>query len=630
MTGNLVYVLMFFLLLRSLVLIPSSNNSIQVDSTEPTTIEAVAEEKEEIILDTTLYNNLPINNLYVDLGDDGLTDNINWTNKNGTYILYLPHGYNREDLRVTFYDKPNTQVSVYDNNGLLIKKIINNSNTDVFKYNELIIKTDVNSKNVHTYKLKIMQSDLPSISINLPNGNSDLQRVHASANHSVETTGDILVIDKDDSQIYSKLESFKGRGNRTWERYKKPYQIKFNDKINIMDMGSAKTYNLITNTFDGTLARNYIFFDFAKKLGLRYAIDAEPVELYVNNNYMGSYLLTEKVQAKKNRVEIEDNDYLFEFENHPKDNDYIYTSRGTCLSIKNPDFDDVSASERNKIKNEFKKYINKIENLMAGNTSDEELMKYIDYESFAKYYWLQEMSLNYDAMRGSNYFYTKDGKLYAGPGWDFDHTLNRSYNYASTSGYYVLGNNSLSYRIRNNWFKWLAKRQGFSDEIDKVYMQYRESFNDLVNVSNNYSNYIKSSADMNWTKFYYLYDARAIRYMPINYSNTSYEKGVEYLNRELQGRINFYDNQYKNVIYDSIKIKYNGVEQILDSNSVNYIPSYVTDVTIYGIKDGQEKEIKNYSISGKNEITFELSKKTGLYNKKVNRIIYSFNIEMEN
>ena len=630
MTGNLVCLLMFVLVLRSLILIPFTNNNIKTEDNTTTTTTQVVEKKEEIILDTTVYDNLPINNLYVDLGSDSLTDNINWANKNGTYILYLPQGYNRDNLRVTFYDKPNTQVTVYNKDGNELGKIINNKETNLLKDDEVIIKTNVNSKNVHTYKLKIMQSGLPSVSINLPKGDQDLQRVHASANHTVETTGDILIIDKDNNKIYSKLESFKGRGNRTWERYKKPYQIKFKDKLNLFNMGNAKAYNLITNTFDGTLARNYIFFDLSKKLGLEYSVDAEPVDLYVNNNYMGSYLLTEKVQAKKNRVEIKDNDYLFEIENHPSGNDYIYTSRGTCLTLKNPELDEVSASERNKIKNEFRNYINKIENLMYGNNSDEELMKSIDYESFAKYYWVQEMSLNYDAMRGSNYFYTKDGKLYAGPGWDFDHTLNRSYEYASTSSYYVLGNNSLTYRIRNNWYKWLAKRQGFSDEIDKVYLNYRSTFNDLVNVSNNYSNYIRTSADMNWTKFNYLNDARAITYMPINYSNTSYDKGVEYLNRELQGRINFYNNQYKNVIYDSFKIKYNGVEQILDKDNTNYIPSDVSDIIIYGIKDGQEKEVKKYSIGDKNEISFELSSKTGLTNKRVNRIIYTFKIERKN
>ena len=116
----------------------------------------------------------------------------------------------------------------------------------------------------------------------------------------------VPIIDKDNNKIYSKLESFKGRGNRTWERYKKPYQIKFKDKLDLFGMGNAKTYNLITNTFDGTLARNYIFFDLSKKLGLEYSVDAEPVDLYINNNYMGSYLLTEKISNDAISAEILD------------------------------------------------------------------------------------------------------------------------------------------------------------------------------------------------------------------------------------------------------------------------------------------------------------------------------------
>ena len=560
-------------------------------------------DKPIVVVDTTIYDNLPISGLYVDLGDEELLDNINWYYKNGDYYLFLPKAYDRTKLRVHFCDTINTSISVYNLSNELLGTIINDTETNLLKDGVVILKTDINSKKINTYKLHIMQSNLPSVSINLTNDDKDLQAVHASANHTVERQGNILVIDKEDNMLYSSLPSFKGRGNRTWERYKKPYQIKFKDKVDLFNMGKAKTYNLITNTFDGTLARNYIFFDLAQKLELDYAIEVQPVELYVNNNYMGSYLLTEKVQVKKNRIETSDEDYLLEIDNHPSGNDYIRTNRGTVITIKNPDFDDITSSDRNKIKNDARAYMNKIENLIYGNASDEELMKYIDYESFAKFYWLQELSLNYDAMRGSIYFYTKDGKLYAGPGWDFDHSLNRSYYYASTSGYYVLDNSSLASRIYNNYYRGLMKRKGFSDEVDKVYLKYKDVINNLVNVSNDYSTYIGTSANMNWTKFNYLSDARAITYRQYIYSNTSYENGVKY------------------------SLEDNIVNQDLSLSDVNYIPSSVNEVVVYGMHGDKEVELKKEVINDNKSIELELSKRTASYYKKYNRLSYYFLIE---
>ena len=59
----------------------------------------------------------------------------------------------------------------------------------------------------------------------------------------------------------------------------------------------------------GTLSRNATFLEFGKKLGIDYSVDYQPVELYVNGKYHGSYLLTEKVQVKKNRVDIDEKNY---------------------------------------------------------------------------------------------------------------------------------------------------------------------------------------------------------------------------------------------------------------------------------------------------------------------------------
>ena len=631
MEKKLMSVLYILLFTRLFLISTELNTSFLVEKTSAleNTIMYSQGISEADLIDTTLYDNLPCENLAVDTGDDTKADNINLYSKNGEYYLFLPKGYDRRYLRLHFNDKVNVSVSLYDSDNNLLQVVKNNSFTDAFTNDKVIIKTDINSKKVHTYKVNVMQSSVPSIHINLENGESDLRAVNASSNHSVERSGYSLVMDNDDSKLYVDIESFKGRGNRTWGRGKKPYQIKFTKKQDIYGMGLAKTYNLITNTFDGPLSRNYIFLSLATDLELQYAVDVQPVELYINNNYKGSYLLTEKVQVKKNRIETGDNDFLFEIENHPSGSDYVRTNRGEVITIKNPDFDDLSYSDKARVRRDALDYLNKIENIIYGNCSDEELSKYIDYESFAKFYWVQELSINYDAMRGSNYFYVKDGKLYAGPAWDLDNTQNRSWNYGKTRGYYILDEGSLNGRIGGSWYRGLIKRKGFSQAIDNVYYKYESVINNLPNKINEYGEFLKSSAMMNYTIYSYTYNTYAITYRAPIRENTSYDKGVEIIARNTSEKVNYYKGQYGDISYHELKYSYkdekgNSHDELIKDNTIT-IPSNVNTITIYA-SNGKNEYSHEYNIDG-DKLSFTLTHNTNSSYKRTNNIIYNFNIE---
>lgn len=71
-------------------------------------------------------------------------------------------------------------------------------------------------------------------------------------------------------------------------------------------MGSAKKWILIANAFDNTLLRNTTAFAIAKLLNLAYTPDAQYVDVYANGNFLGNYLLTEKIEVGKNRVSVRD------------------------------------------------------------------------------------------------------------------------------------------------------------------------------------------------------------------------------------------------------------------------------------------------------------------------------------
>ena len=110
--------------------------------------------------------------------------------------------------------------------------------------------------------------------------------------------------------------SIKVRGNTTSKADKKPYTIKFATKQNLLGMGKAKKYCLIANAYDPTLMRNYIALKLAKELGLEYTSECEFVDLYLDGEYWGNYLLVEPVEEGSNRVDIDvtKGEFMIEYE----------------------------------------------------------------------------------------------------------------------------------------------------------------------------------------------------------------------------------------------------------------------------------------------------------------------------
>lgn len=81
------------------------------------------------------------------------------------------------------------------------------------------------------------------------------------------------------------------------------------------------------------------------------------------------------------------------------------------------------------------------------NDLDKHYTDYIDIVSWAKQYLIQEWTSNWDAGLTSNYFYKDvDGKLFAGPVWDFDSALG---NYEGRDGTNLKDPTNLHAKSRN-------------------------------------------------------------------------------------------------------------------------------------------------------------------------------------
>lgn len=234
--------------------------------------------------------------------------------------------------------------------------------------------------------------------------------------------------------LATKKTGVRGRGNASWNFPKKPYRLKFDEKQQLLDApAKAKKWTLINNYGDKTLMRNMIAFEISRRLGMAYTPYCHPVDVVLNGEYRGCYQLCDQIEVNKNRVnitEMEPEDitmpalsggYLIEIDAYASSEaSHFYSSRGTPVTIKSPDDDDIVAAQSRYITN----YFNLLENtVFSAGFSDKEngYCKYLDLDSFLKHFIVGELSGNTDTYW--SVYMTKDresDKFFTGPVWDFD------------------------------------------------------------------------------------------------------------------------------------------------------------------------------------------------------------------
>lgn len=149
--------------------------------------------------------------------------------------------------------------------------------------------------------------DVGSVFVDTISGS--IKDVYSSSDHSVGEAGSIMVVQPDGTVDYmGELEKIQGRGNVTWatNNEKNPFNIKLAKSTKLLGMNKAKKWVLLANASDSTLLKNQITYDFAKYVGVKYQPICKPVDLYINQQYYGSYQLSEKIEIKSGRIDITD------------------------------------------------------------------------------------------------------------------------------------------------------------------------------------------------------------------------------------------------------------------------------------------------------------------------------------
>jgi len=333
----------------------------------------------------------------------------------------------------------------------------------------------------------------------------------------------------------------KGRGNSTWWQGgiwgKKPYQIKFGDKTEVLNMPKDKKWVLLAELSDKSLIRNKIAREIANISRFDYVPQAEYSEVFINEQHVGTYLIGQKVEESKNRVNIGDTGYLIEIDTDANgrietDDVYFRSSQWSSryedgvFNIKEPSLE-YDSEEFNLIKD----HVNDFEEALFGNNfKDPDLgyRSFIDLPSFIDWFLVNEISKNQDARSYSSiYFnYIPGEKIKMGPVWDFDLAFgNVDYSNAENpEGFWIK---------ENLWFKRMFEDPYFSDLVNTRFNYYENNLSSILSKVDEFENYLSKSQKKNFE----IWDILSKDVWPIPVKYDTHREYVEYLKNWIDTRM---------------------------------------------------------------------------------------------
>lgn len=356
----------------------------------------------------------------------------------------------------------------------------------------------------------------------------------------------------------------KGRGNTSWDRPKKSYTLKFDKKKDILGMGEDKKWVLIANYSDKSLLRNYI----ASYMGINifksgWNPEFKIVDLIMNGEYLGTYLLGEQIKLGKERVNVEDisdiykkiqegknkqlseGGFVFAVDKHDDTETTFTTSRGYTFVLKDPDPDNFGDFTElpSDVYDFMMSVIQHAEDVVYSDTYKDPSLGYasvIDVDSFIDFYFVNELAKNVDgAWSCSVYFYYNpdDGKIHMGPNWDFDIAYGNA-NYKNCDYPFDF------YIKTSGWFSRLFEDPAFSQKVKDRWNEKKADVYDTINTFiEDTAKSISLSADLNFQKWRIL--GMYVWPNPAGFlTRKTYQSEIDYLVDWLNMRYEWLDIQF--------------------------------------------------------------------------------------
>ncbi len=410
----------------------------------------------------------------------------------------------------------------------------------------------------HTYTVAFMESEnIPAIFIDTASGSME----YLDADKEREETGAISVVDQNGNTEYQgALERISGRGNSSWNFVKKPYTIKLTEPYPLCGLEKGNKWNLLSLWNEGSKLNNKIAMDLAEELEFAYSPQGTWVDLYLNGEYAGNYLLTESVSVGQGRVEIVDMEkenrgynadidsaaryrsgggknkgYLIENGNNITGGYLIEKEFGNYYKLDSSGFETFNKNKfvikspqhasREQVQY-IQDYVENIERLVQNGQP--EVWDYLDADSFVKRFLVDEISLDMDTGITSMYFYKdrNDDKLYSGPIWDYDNAFGECDTWNAYDYQYTVLKNCTDIENHLDWYPKLYDTPEMQQRLMEKYGRLMPFFESLLGRKiDEYVDMIHASVDMDhcrWVDWEKL-DLQEWRYLDYD-ANVSYTK----------------------------------------------------------------------------------------------------------
>jgi subtilisin-like proprotein convertase family protein len=352
----------------------------------------------------------PFTGTYQPMGQMGAVNN--GQNPNGTWFLKVTDGYGQDqgevqDWSLTFGSSPSTFFQFTESNLPIV----------IIETNGQSIQND----------LKIT-ADMGIIFNGLGN-----------RNHVIDPANE-----------YSGKIGIEYRGNYSLSLPQKPYSFELRDAAglevdySLLGMPTEHDWLLLANYNDKSFARNMLPFHLFDTMG-HYSVRNRYVDVVLNGDYQGIYLLAEKIKRDSNRIDISklllgdtvgldlSGGYVFKVDYW--DNSNSWESNFSPIGFPGldihyvyyyPSFDVIAPQQKDYLKN----FVDELETALYSSYFTDTIYgyrKYISVRSFLDYFIVNELARNVDGYKKSRFFFKDkdypDGtysKLHAGPVWDFD------------------------------------------------------------------------------------------------------------------------------------------------------------------------------------------------------------------
>lgn len=402
--------------------------------------------------------------------------------------------------------------------------------------------TEIGARNVTFLK----SEGLPVLYVNTRTGSME----KLDADKTYKEKASIEFLNPEGGLVFTDdIRSISGRGNQTFTYEKKSYQLNLSVPVDFMGMGMSDTWILLCNVYDPAYIRNKLTYEMALQAGMPGSPRSEYIDVYFNGAYAGMYQLCEKVEIGENRLEIADLemqnralngevlDYADTFvtedgqgkgvrlSRNPQDitggylieHDYgekftevtsgFITDTGEHFALKNPNH--ASEAEIAYIGGRMQEIEDAISAEDGRNpVTGKYYTEYIDLESWADKYLVEEITRNNGGGSTSSYFYKPqdelDTKVYGGPVWDYDK------GYGNASGYNKNTQDLAFLTLHMDYTSWFYYLYQHEDFVEMVKKEYREKFSDYLTVmadekADEYLAQIEASAVLDQARFGHVY-----------------------------------------------------------------------------------------------------------------------------